>query len=187
MKKNKKITTLLIMTGIVVLSGIIAFSYAYFSTFITGNGNNILVVSKEAILTFVDNNDVSLTDIFPGDYIEKTFSVTSNSSDSIQYSIVWEELTNTFTNNDMEISLSCTQYVNYGTGTEAVSGTCNGLESTPILTINDKIKQGILIEPGKTQEYLVRVTFTNKSSSQNYNKGKNFYGKITIEGDTISN
>ena len=162
--------------GVVALLVVIGVSLAYFGIKIIGNdtakGNKVVTGNLE--LTFTDTNEISLENAFPGDSFTKTISVKNTGTKEVSYNLVWTELTNEITNNELVIEAACKRLNSSGTE----EGTCESISQTPIKS--NTIKKNISIEPSVTHEYTVKVTFIDTGASQNYNKNKSFSGKLGI-------
>ena len=175
MKDDKKyIYVVAVLLLVLVILGI---SYAWFSAIITGNdtAKNNKVVTGDLELTYIDTNEISLDNAFPGDSFTKEVSVKNTGTLNAKYNLVWQSLTNTITNNELVIEATCKRLNSSGT----VDGTCESISQTPVSS--NKIKLNIAIEPGITHVYTVRVTFIDTGEPQNYNKNKSFNGKLGIE------
>ena len=172
MNNSKKYLFLIVMILLVV----IGVSLAYFGITIIGNdvakGNKVVTGNLE--LTFTDTNEISLDNAFPGDSFTKTISVKNTGTKEVSYNLVWTELTNEITNNELVIEATCKNLNSSGTK----EGTCNSISQTPIG--DSIIKKNISIEVGTTHEYSIKVTFLDTGSVQNYNKNKSFNGKLGI-------
>ena len=172
MNNSKKYLFLIVMILLVV----IGVSLAYFGIKIIGNdtakGNKVVTGNLE--LTFTDTNEISLDNAFPGDSFTKTISVKNTGTKEVSYNLVWTELTNEITKDELVIEATCKRLNSSGTE----EGTCESISQTPIKS--NTIKKNISIEPSVTHEYTVKVTFIDTGSVQNYNKNKSFSGKLGI-------
>ena len=172
--KDKKIYIALCVSILLVGVGV---SLAYFGIKIIGNdtakGNKVVTGNLE--LTFTDTNEITLNNAFPGDSFTKTISVKNTGTKDVSYSLVWTELTNEITKDELVIEATCKRLNSSNTE----EGTCESISQTPIKSM--KIKKNISIEPNITHEYTVKVTFIDTGASQNYNKNKSFSGKLGIE------
>ncbi len=174
MKDKKLIYIAIIMICLTVILGI---SYAWFNTIIEGNENakKHTVTTGDLRLTYTDTDTITLENAFPGDSYEKTVSVKNSGTTNTNYSLVWQELSNNIINNELVLEATCKRLNNSGTE----DGTCEGISSVAISSLI--IKSNVLIEPGYTHEYSLKVTFLDTGTEQNYNKKKSFNGKIGIE------
>ena len=175
MKDDKKyIYVVAVLLLVLVILGI---SYAWFSAIITGNdtAKNNKVVTGDLELTYIDTNEISLDNAFPGDSFTKEVSVKNTGTLNAKYNLVWQSLTNTITNNELVIEATCKRLNSSGT----VDGTCESISQKAVSS--NKIKSNISIEPGVTHVYTVKVTFIDTGEPQNYNKNKSFNGKLGIE------
>ena len=172
MNNSKKYLFLIVMILLVV----IGVSLAYFGIKIIGNdtakGNKVVTGNLE--LTFTDTNEISLENAFPGDSFTKTILVKNTGTKEVSYNLVWTELTNEITNNELVIESTCKRLNSSGTEEE----TCESISETPIS--NNIIKKNISIEVGTTHEYSIKVTFLDMDEPQDYNKNKSFTGKLGI-------
>ena len=175
MKDDKKyIYVVAVLLLVVVALGI---SYAWFSAIITGNdtAKNNRVVTGNLELTYIDTNEISLDNAFPGDSFTKEVSVKNTGTLNAKYNLVWQSLTNTITNDELVIEATCKRLNSSG----IEEGTCESISQKAVSS--NKIKSNISIEPGVTHVYTVKVTFIDTGEPQNYNKNKSFNGKLGIE------
>mgnify|MGYP002517880880 CR=1 FL=1 len=174
MKDKKLIYIAIIMICLTVILGI---SYAWFNTIIEGNENakKHTVTTGDLRLTYTDTDTITIENAFPGDSYEKTVSVKNAGTVSTNYSLVWQELSNNIINNELVIEATCKRLNSSGTE----EGTCEGLSQVAISALI--LKNNILIEPGYTHEYTLKVTFLDTGEVQDYNKKKTFNGKVGIE------
>ena len=173
--KDKKIIFGITLAFIFLAS--IGFSYAYFSIAITNKDVKDQVVETGTLqLTYTDGPEINIQNMKPGNTITKTITVKNTGSLEAKYNIIWQELTNEITNNEMLIEGTCTR-IN-GT-TEEVDGTCENIVSTLINSL--KIKRSISIEPNIIHKYDLTITFKDTDADQNYNQGKKFGGVLGVE------
>ena len=173
--KDKKI---LFITGIVLLFLMtVSMSYAYFSLSVSGNADakDMVVEAGTLRLTYTDSPEIIMQNIKPGQTITKKVTVKNTGTLDTAYNLVWQELSNTITNDEMVISATCERLNSSGT----VDGTCAGLTETPVKT--KTITKNIPIESGVTHNYIITITFKETGENQNYNQGKSFSGVLGIE------
>ncbi len=174
MKTNTKTILLFIMSFALIT--IIGVSYSYFTASIVQNDVKDQVVTTGTLsLRYVDGAEVVMQNIKPGDTITKTVYVANTGTLDASYNLVWQELTNEITNDEMLIEGTCTRL--NGT-TEEVDGTCEGIDSTAIAS--NIIKSRITIEPSIVHKYDLTITFKDTNAAQNYNQGKKFSGVLGI-------
>ena len=166
-----------IMIFSLVLLLVLGVSYAWFNAVIKGNdtAKEQKVVTGNLELTFTDDTEVTLPNAVPGDSYTKTISVKNTGTLDASYSLVWQELTNEITKDELVIEATCKRLNSSGTE----EGTCEAISQTPIKS--NTIKKNISIEPSVTHEYTIKVTFIDTGSLQDYNKKKSFSGKLGIE------
>ena len=155
---------------------IIGISYAYFTASISNKDVKDQVVETGTLeLTYTDGPQIVMNNIKPGTTVTKTVTVKNTGTLATTYNLIWQELTNEITHNEMVISATCERL----NDNNQVDGTCDGLDEK---AINLKIiKRNISIESGITHKYIITITFKDTNTSQNYNQGKTFNGVIGIE------
>ena len=174
MKTNTKTTLLFIMSF--ALIAIISVSYAYFTAAIVNNEVKDQVVTTGTLsLRYVDGSEVEMQNIKPGDTITKTVYVANTGTLDAVYNLVWQELTNEITNDEMLIEGTCTRL---NSTTEAEDGTCEAITSAAISS--NTIKSKITIEPSIVHKYDLTITFKDTNAAQNYNQGKKFSGVLGV-------
>ena len=185
---NKKIT-LGIVIG-VLLIGTIGFTYSFFSTSITGEGQENIVTAGTLKLVYKDGDEVTLSNAKPGDSVSKTFTVSNTGTLTADYSINLSELINTITNDELVVSAVCKSYTEYETN-KKLSEACSNIDEAIITNSSvsgaQTVKENISIKPGITHEYTITFTFKEMNTEQNYNQGKIFSTKVQINESTPSN
>ena len=173
--KDKKIYLGVGIVFLLILS--ISLSYAYFSASVSGNDNakDVVVTSGTLALTYTDGPEIKVENIRPGKTITKEVSVKNTGTLDTAYNIVWQELTNEITNNEMLVSATCKRLNSSG----VVEGTCNAIAESAISS--NTIQSNIAIESGITHQYTFTITFKEINADQNYNQGKKFSGVLGIE------
>ena len=153
----------------------VTFSYAYFTaTLVNNNVKDQVVQTGTLELTYTDGPEIVMNNIKPGTTITKEISVKNTGTLDTSYNLVWKELINEITNDEMVIEATCTRLNSSG----VEEGTCESLSSTPIKRI--KIKENVSIEANITHKYNITITFKETNAEQNYNQGKNFTGTLGI-------
>lgn len=165
-----------IYLGVVALLLVIGVSLAYFGITIIGNdtAKDNKIVTGNLELTYTDTTEISLENAFPGDTFDKVVTVKNTGTKETNYSLVWTELTNEITNDELVVEATCKRLNSSGTE----EGTCGSIAQTPIKSMN--LKKNVLIEPNVTHEYTIKVTFIDIGEPQNYNKNKSFTGILGI-------
>ena len=182
--KSNKIK-IIIVTVLIFLVAIAGISYAYFTIQIIGNdtASSIRVTTANLRLIYTDTLVMSGEKIQPGWTQTKTITVENDGNQTVEYGIIWRELLNEITNNELVISATCTSNIQGNT----CEGFEKGIPTKTTLSNNVLIKPGISIEVGETHTYQVTVTFIETGSNQNYNQNKEFYGTLNIaDGDSIA-
>ena len=171
--KDKKMYILLVIS---ILFAVVGVSLAFFSLNIIGNekAKDTKITTGDLELVFTDDNEVSLDGAMPGDSITKTISVKNTGTKEVSYNIVWQELLNEITNNELVIDGTCKNLNSSNTE----DGECSAISKKAVKEGN--ITSNIPIKPGYTQEYEVKITFIDTGKLQNYNKNKSFKGKLGL-------
>ena len=177
--KDKKY--IYITLTIIFLLAALGISYAWFNAVIKGNdtAKEQSVITGNLELTFTDDTEVTLPNAIPGDSYTKTISVKNTGTLDAKYNLVWQELTNEITNDELVIEATCKRLNSSNTE----EGTCESISQTPIKS--NTIKKNISIEPSVTHEYTIKVTFLDTGSLQDYNKNKTFEGKLGINESAV--
>ena len=115
MKKKYIMETILVIFVITLSLAVIGFSYAYFSTEITGEGKYVILDTANLKLKYTDNTVLSLDNAIPGDFVTKTFTVENIGTKKVSYNIIWNNLINTINNYDLQLDMKCKSYKNYNT------------------------------------------------------------------------
>jgi len=176
--KSNKIK-IIVITALIFLVSIAGISYAYFTIQITGNdtASSMRLTTANMSLVYNDVQIVSGEYATPGWSDTKTLTVTNTGNVTVYYNIIWRDLTNEITNNELIMSMTCSS--------DKQGNTCDGISNTPVpMTTSEvhniSIKNNIGIDPGEKHTYTVRVTFPELSTNQNYNQGKMFRGTLNI-------
>ncbi len=174
--KNLKNNKMLLGIGITfLLLATVSMSYAWFSA--TVNQKNVkdqIVKTGTLELTYTDGPEIKLENVRPGKTLTKEASVKNTGTLDAEYNLVWQELNNEITNDEMVISITCSTI----TDKEAPGEACPELETTPIS--GNVLIEGATIESGYTHNYVITITFKELNKDQNYNQGKNFSGVLGV-------
>jgi len=155
----------------------VSFSYAYFSTSVSGNdeAKGITVTAGTLALTYTDSPEIVATNIRPGWSTTKVVTIKNTGTLDTNYNLVWQKLNNEISNNEMVISATCERLNSSG----VTEGTCDSIAES---IINDKtIQKNISVESGITHKYTFTILFKETNADQNYNQGKKFSGVLGIE------
>ena len=155
----------------------VSLSYAYFSTSVSGNdeAKGITVTAGTLALTYTDSPEIVASNIKPGWSTTKVVTIKNTGTLDTNYNLVWQELNNEISNNEMVISATCERLNSSG----VAEGTCDSVAES---IINDKtIQKNISIESSITHKYTFTINFKETDADQNYNQGKKFSGVLGIE------
>ena len=168
---------IIIITAIALFVSAVGISYAYFAIQITGNdtASSMRLTSANMQLIYTDVQIVSGDDIEPGWTETKTLTVQNVGNVTSYYTIIWRDLLNEITNDELVISATCV----------STSGSCPNIAEKVIPTTtpeghNINVKKNISIPVGVTHTYTVTIEFIETGSNQNYNQDKIFNGTLNI-------
>ena len=168
--KDKKIIILSIVGFLLLVSIVIATSYAYFVANISGNKdtNNVVVTNGVMALEYKDGDAINLGNAIPGSSVSKTFTVKNTGNVSTNYTIYFSELSNKFVDKtDLVYTL-----------TSSDGG--KNVAQTQVPSTNAAMVSNYAIDAGKTHTYTLTITFLNKDENQNDNMNVSFTTKVSI-------
>ena len=168
--KDKKIIILSIVGVLMLVSIVVATSYAYFVANVSGNKdtNNVVVTNGVMALEYKDGDEITLDNAVPGNSVTKTFTVKNTGNVSTNYTIYFSELSNKFVDKtDLVYTL-----------TSSDGG--KNVAQTQVPSNNDAMVSNYAIDAGKTHTYTLTITFLNKDENQNDNMNVSFSTKIGI-------
>ena len=168
--KDKKIIILSIVGVLLLVSIVVATSYAYFVANVSGNKdtNNVVVTNGVMALEYKDGDEITLANAVPGSSVSKAFTVKNTGNVSTNYTIYFSELSNKFVDKtDLVYTL-----------TSSDGG--KNVAQTQVPSTNDAMVSNYAIDAGKTHTYTLTITFLNKDENQNDNMNVSFTTKIGI-------
>lgn len=169
--KNKRIIVLCITAIVLIVTGLLYFSYGYYMTNITGTENSKKLTSLTKIFKFefsdgteklVSNN----TNFIPGSVLEKTFTIKNKSTDGVYFNIDLDEVTNTFSRTS---DIIYEVYYN----DEIVS-------TNTFPTTNASIATNLYIEKDGTRKYTLKVKYLDSEENQISDMGKSISASIVF-------
>lgn len=166
---NKKNYIIAIFMAILIVVGITAVSYAYFTATVTNNNPTATVIETGTMaIEFSDGPEVNLNNAYPGSYIEKTFSVKNIGNVDTLYDIYFSDLINTFVDkSDLVYTLTSND------GGANISETQMPDEST-------KVVSNEVLAVGETHNYVLRIDFKETNDVQDDNANKVFSTVVRI-------
>ena len=168
--KDKKIIILSIVGVLMLVSIVVATSYAYFVANVSGNKdtNNVVVTNGVMSLEYKDGDEINLANAVPGSSVSKTFTVKNTGNVATNYTIYFSELSNKFVDKtDLVYTL-----------TSSDGG--KNVAQTQVPSKNEAMVSNYAIEAGKTHTYTLTITFLEKDENQDDNQGVSFSTKVTI-------
>ena len=168
--KDKKIIILSIVGVLMLVSIVVATSYAYFVANVSGNKdtNNVVVTNGVMSLEYKDGDAINLANAIPGSSVSKTFTVKNTGNVSTNYTIYFSELSNKFVDKtDLVYTL-----------TSSDGG--KNVAQTQVPSTNDAMVSNYSIAAGKTHTYTLTITFLDKDENQDDNQNVSFSTKVSI-------
>ena len=168
--KYKKILILSIVGVLLLVSIVVATSYAYFTANVSGNKdtNNVVITNGVMALEYKDGDEITLANAVPGSSVSKTFTVKNTGNVSTNYTIYFSELSNKFVDKtDLVYTL-----------TSSDGG--KNVAQTQVPSTNDAMVSNYAIDAGKTHTYTLTITFLDKDENQDDNQNVSFSTKVTI-------
>ena len=168
--KDKKIIILSIVGVLMLVSIVVATSYAYFTANVSGNKdtNNVVVTNGVMALEYKDGDEITLANAVPGNSVTKTFTVKNTGNVSTNYTIYFSELSNKFVDKtDLVYTLTSSD------GGKSIA-------QTQVPSTNEAMVSNYAIEAGKTHTYTLTITFLDKDENQDDNQNVSFSTKVTI-------
>lgn len=153
---------------------LIGMSYAYFLANVKYiNHSETVILSNILNLKFTDTKEVVISDIIPGDIVNKTFEVLNSSDRPTTYNLYFRGITNEF-NSDLVYEL-------YEGETLIVSETV-----MPQTGDVSYIKKDISINSAETKNYTLKIKFLyNETVDQNSLQGAKFNSTIEINTQKV--
>lgn len=177
---NKKVKNIIYIFFVVcVLLGIIGLTYGYFDLIIDGAGKNNVVTAGSLKIKYIDGDAVSFNNVFPGDSVTKEITVENIGTLDTTYTLMLNITSNEIINDELKINYSCEKFDSSGKSV----GTCENVDDIDIPAYEGSlvVNSNISIESNYVHKYLVKIELIDTGENQNYNKNKNFFGKIGVK------
>ena len=177
MKDKKNIISVCLLLLVVTVLGV---SYAWFNAKIENLNSKVSTVTTGSLkIKYVDGEEISLSNMIPGNYVTKEFSVSNVGDEAVSFNLELETIENTVLKNELVISASCTRL-----NGETIEGTCNNINEKSISS--SFLSRNITIEPNITYKYEIKLLFKNTNRNQNYNMSAKYNGKINVREYNIT-
>ena len=168
-KLSKRPYVVAIILALALVITITATSYAYFVANVTGTSSDTVVTTAALEIEFTDGPQVSLENVIPGSYIEKTFKIENTSSSDTVYDVYMSDLFNNFVDkNDLVYTL---------TSSDGGFSTDGAIQAP---STSSKIIDNYVIREGETHNYTLKIEFKETNDNQDDNKGKSFSAIIRV-------
>lgn len=184
---NRAIIFSIIFVVIFILA-IVGLTYAFFGIAISGNetASSVTVATVNlGTVTFNEGNQISVSNIFPGDQITKTFTIVgaNNEMDTEYLVYLYVDLNQFVQNYPNEFTYTLNGSSNSGgTATTGASAEVPSARVAPY-----QIGSGTLKAGGDTHSYTFTISLNEMSSIQDNNQLKNFSGRLSVESKKYSN
>lgn len=186
---SKKQTLLLIIISMLTLFfAVVGATFAYFTIVVQGNeeASSIYIKSvKLGQVIFEDGQGINLIDVYPGEFVSKTFTIRTEGTDSdvkVRYSVYLVQTTNEFAaNNIHEFMHEVTASSKTNESDQAVLGTLS-LSTVPSPASTAPILTGTLYGED-SHTYTYRIGLLEADSNQNNAQGRTFIGILQVDTD----
>lgn len=174
---DKRLKLLFTAIAMSLLIALVSTSYAFFS--IANNKGNMTTINTGTMsIEYNDGDLINVTDIIPGDHVDKIFTIRNTGTLPVKYDIYLDEVTNAFVDqSDLVYELISND------------GGYNTSNQVQVPNATAKIVDDQTLAISGLHTYTLRITFLNKNENQDDNQGKRFSAKIRIEStqDSMSN
>ena len=169
-----------------LISSVLCTSLIYFSEQARTDINSKEVVAannmyKSISINYNQNNVLNLSNLNPGDLITKTFSITNNNSNTINYKILWSNVSSTWNTGNNYQTAHPEEFVYTLTCSngEKIENKQMPLADDEDLTIINNLE----LKTNKTNDCTITFSFVSKDGDQSYNFNKSFGGtyKVVVE------
>lgn len=132
---------------------------------------------KSSTISYYQDNTLSLSELNPGDSIERSFSIANDNSNTIYYDIVWNNITSTWnvSNNGVPTHPEELTYSLVCSNGEKIEG-----KQMPTDNNDNVILENIELKTNKSNDCTIKVSFINTGLDQYYNLNKLFSGTYKI-------
>ena len=143
----------------------------------TVGDNNVNIDAAALVVAFENGNNVTVSDLYPDDQTDDDvntkvpdikFSVSNNTDKILYYNIDWINVENNFESNNFWFKV-VSNYSGFNADWSVAPFTSGRLASK------------VAIAPNTKQNYTVSFTLHGTGEEQNYDQGKTFKGKISLE------
>lgn len=177
MKKSLKFIILIFLFFVIII--LVGITYGFYEMVIIGNTNNhsANVNSKKLSVNYTDGTakmNFKGDYLFPGDTAEKTFTVQNTGDSSANYSIILDNVTNTFTR------IQDLRYYLYINNTLVDEGAINNDEMQYLY-----YKENLAVNSSDSVKFVFKYAETDEVQNEDMNKNLSF--RVNIVGDVKTN
>ena len=180
MGNNKGQSVFLTVVGVAtLLVAIVGATFAYFSITVAGNNTassiQVTTANLGTSVTFTDGTNINVTNIYPGWYRTKTFTVAKSGTETLSYIVTLNVITNTLS------AAAPTAFVYSLFGSSTNSGTLVSATNVavPGVGVNTIGTTGSL-NGTDTHTYTFTIRFNEMSIEQNAAQNKAFAGVLQV-------
>lgn len=186
---SKKQTTILTIISIATLFfAVVGATFAYFTITVRGNEQASSIMVRTAVLgqvVFEDGQEINIITAYPGDFMEKTFTIKNSTGEvavAIQYNVYLDQTINEFAlSNINEFQHQIVSSEKTSLDDLSVLGVLPAT-TVPSPSSSAPIFTGALYGNDE-HTYTYRIGLTENNSNQNTAQGLNFVGKLRVEVD----
>lgn len=155
-----------ILIFIICLISLISLSFAFFIVNIDNNVSSNSIEAATLKINYVDGANINLEGILPGSKIIKTFDVQNIGTKTVNYSILLDQVINTFKyHSDVTYELVCND---------------NNLASGNFPGINKTVVHEVSIDPEEVHHCELTINYINRADNQNLDMGARISAVIQI-------
>ena len=179
---------LIIIAVLTLFFAVVGATFAYFTIIVQGNeeASSIYIKSvKLGQVIFEDGQAINLVDVYPGEFVTKTFTIRTEGTDpdvKVGYSIYLVQTRNDFaTYNINEFMHEIVSSSKTSTSSESVLGTLS-LTTVPSPASTAPILTGTLYGDD-LHTYTYKIGLLEANSNQNNAQGRTFIGILQVDTD----
>ena len=179
---------LIIIAVLTLFFAVVGATFAYFTITVRGNeeASSIFIKSvKLGQVVFEDGQGINLVDVYPGEFVTKTFTIRTEGTDAdvkIGYSVYLVQTTNEFASHGIsEFMHEIVDISKTSTSSESVLGTLS-LSTVPSPASTAPILTGTLYGID-SHTYTYKIGLLEADVNQNNAQGRTFVGILQVDTD----
>ena len=145
------------------------------------NSETILAEKKEyksTTIIYNQNNTLKLSELNPGDFRSYSFEVLNNNSNTITYSVVWQNVTSNW--NAVSEGYSNTHPEEFVYSISCSDGSKIENQKMPYTGEDKEILKDLELRTNSSNSCTLNINFLHKDTDQSYNLNKSFSGTYKV-------